>query len=91
LACVWLKKYDKEGIVGLKNKPRIGRPSELSEEDICCSIKITLKETNNQGWTPKQVEELILKKSGIKYHYTHIYPVFFVNGVLGRRSKKGTC
>jgi transposase len=91
LACVWLKKYDKEGIVWLKNKPRIGRPSELSEEDICCSIKITLKETNNQGWTPKQVEELILKKSGIKYHYTHIYPVFFVNGVLGRRSKKGTC
>jgi transposase len=91
LACVWLKKYDKEGIVGLKNKPRTGRPSELSEEDICCSIKITLKETNNHGWTPKQVEELILKKSGIKYHYTHIYPVFFVNGVLGRRSKKGTC
>ena len=32
-----------------------------------------LKESNNQGWTTKQVEELIIKKSGIKYHYTHIY------------------
>ena len=25
-----------------------------------------------QGWTTKQVDELIVKKSGIKYHYTHI-------------------
>ena len=33
-ACVWLKRYEKEGLEGLKNKPRTGRPSELSEEDI---------------------------------------------------------
>ena len=72
-ACVWLKRYEKEGLEGLKNKPRSGRPSELSEEDIC-SIKTTLKESN-QGWTTKQVEELIVKKSGIKYHYTHIYRI----------------
>ena len=32
-ACVWLKRYEKEGLEGLKNKPRTGRPSELSEED----------------------------------------------------------
>jgi putative transposase len=72
-ACVWLKRYNKESIVGLKNKPRTGRPSELSEEDIC-SIQTTLKESN-RGWTTKQVEELIIKKSGIKYHYTHIYRI----------------
>ena len=72
-ACVWLKRYDKEGLEGLKNKPRIGRPSELSKEDIC-SIKTTLKESNH-GWTTKQVEELIVKKSGIKYHHTHIYRI----------------
>ncbi len=73
-ACVWLKRYEKEGLEGLKNKPRSGRPSELSEEDIC-SIKTTLKESNNQGWTTKQVEAMIIEKSGIKYHYTHIYRI----------------
>ena len=77
-ACVWLKRYEKEGLEGLKNKPRTGRPSELSKEDIC-SIKMTLKESNH-GWTTKQVEELIIKKSGIKYHYNHIYRTSFVNG-----------
>ena len=72
-ACVWLKRYEKEGLEGLKNKPRTGRPSELSEEYIC-NIKTTLKESNNQGWTTKQVEELIVKKSSIKYHlFIYIY------------------
>ena len=85
-ACVWLKRYEDEGLEGLKNKPRSGRPSELSEEDIY-SIKTTLKESN-QGWTTKQVEAMITEKSGIKYHYTHIYPVYFVNGVLDRRCQE---
>ena len=71
-ACAWLKRYEEEGLEGLKNKPRTGRPSELSEEDIY-SIKTTLKERNNQGWTTKQAEAMLLEKNGIKYHYTHIY------------------
>ena len=72
-ACVWLKRYDKEGIGGLKDKPKSGRPSELSK-DTSYQIKQELKQ-NNHGWTTKQVEELIIKKSGIKYHYTHIYRI----------------
>ena len=69
-ACEWLKRYSKEGIKGLKNRQKSGRPSELSEE-ITCQIKEELKESS-YGWTTKQVEELIIKKSGVKYHYVHI-------------------
>jgi putative transposase len=69
----WLKRYDKEGIDGLKTRQKSGRPMELSEE-ISYQIRKELKESN-KGWTTKQVEELIVKKSGIKYHYTHIYRI----------------
>ena len=69
----WLIRYDKEGLEGLRNRTKSGRPSEISEE-ISYQIKKELKE-NNKGWTTKQVEELIIKKSGIKYHYTHIYRI----------------
>jgi len=72
-ACEWLKRYDKEGINGLKTRPKSGRPSKLSE-DIEYQIKKELKESK-QGWTTKQVEELIVKKSGIKYHHIHIYRI----------------
>jgi putative transposase len=81
---VWLKRYEKEGLEALKNKPRTGRSSELSKEDICC-IKTTLKESNNQSWTTKQIEDLIVKKSGIKYHYTQVYRRISVNGVSDKR------
>ncbi len=81
----WLKRYDKEDLEGLRNKTKSGRPSEISE-DVVYQIKKELKESNNQGWTTKQVEELIIKKCGIKYHYTHTYTVAsFVNGALNKR------
>ncbi len=70
----WLKRYDKEGIEGLQDRPKSGRPSELSEE-TSYQIKKELKESNNQGWITKQVEELIVKKSGIRYHYIHIHRI----------------
>ena len=63
----------KKAIEGLKDRTKSGRPPELSEE-TSYQIKKELKESN-QGWTTKQVEELIIKKSGIKYHYTHIYRI----------------
>jgi len=69
----WLKRYDKEGMEGLKDRTKSGRPSKLSEE-TSYQIKQELKESN-KGWTTKQVEELIIKKSGIRYHHVHIYRI----------------
>jgi len=82
----WLKRYDKEGLEGLRNRTKSGRPSEISEETIY-HIKQELKESN-QGWTTKQVEELIIKKSGIKYHFTHIYHILRKWGLSRRFQEK---
>ena len=70
-ACEWLKRYYKEVCTdGLKNGPKSGRPADMSKE-IVHQIKKELS-GSKQGWTTKQVEELIVGKSGIKCHYTHI-------------------
>ena len=65
----WLKRYDREGMEGLKDRTRSGRTPEISQE-TSCQIKKELSGTN-QGWTTRQVDDLIARKSGIKYHYTH--------------------
>ena len=57
-ACQWLKRYDKQGMDGLKDIPKSGRRPELSVE-IEYKIKTILKESN-QGWTTKQIEEIIV-------------------------------
>ncbi len=70
-ALYWLDRFSEEGIEGLKNRSKSGRPSDIPEQTIY-EIKNELS-SGKQGWTTKQVEDLIVKKSGIRYHYTHIY------------------
>jgi putative transposase len=72
-ASYWLKRYDKQGIEGLKDRPKSGRYPKISRQ-IEYRIRTVLKESN-QGWTTKQVEQMIVEKTGVKYHYTHIYHV----------------
>jgi transposase len=67
----WLKRYTEEGIEGLKDRTKSGRPPDIPEE-IVYQIKNELA-SSKQGWTTKQVEDLIVRISKIKYHYTHIY------------------
>ena len=66
----WYKIYNEEGLEGLRDKPRSGRPSFVDEEE---TIKIrTELSASNTGWSTKEVMDLIQKKTGIKYHEDHI-------------------
>ena len=65
----WLKRYDEEGIEGLRDRPKSGRHSQMSEQTEH-KIK-TMPRESSQGWTTKQVEDLIIKMSGKHYHHIH--------------------
>jgi putative transposase len=82
----WLARYHKEGTDGLKDRPKSGRPSELSSE-ITLKIKRMLKESK-QGWTTKQINDLIVRESGIQYHYHHIYRLLHQWGFKQKVPKK---
>ena len=56
----WLKRYDKECIDGLKDRTKIGRSLEISEET---SYQIK-KERRKQSRMGHKTRELIIKKSG---------------------------
>lgn len=67
----WLKRYREEGVEGLKDRTKSGRPPDIPQETIY-EIKNELS-SSKQGRTTKQVEDLIVRKSGgIRYHYTHV-------------------
>ena len=57
----WLKRYDKEGMEGLKDRTRSGRTPEISQE-TSCQIKKELVGSNHEGWITKQVDDLIVRK-----------------------------
>ena len=67
----WLKRFDESGLDGLKDRPRSGRPPEISEEKFA-EIKRELSE-NLAGCSAKEVMNIIYEKTGIRYHEVHIY------------------
>jgi putative transposase len=67
----WLHRFDKEGLDGLKDKKRSGRPSDVPKE-IMVKIRQELADSNT-GWDFRQVVDLIYKKTGVRYHEVHIY------------------
>lgn len=67
----WLARYQKEGIDGLSNRPKSGRPFKLPEK-IAVRIRKKLKE-RKQGWTTQQVHEMIVREGNVRYHQIYIY------------------
>ena len=67
----WYKRYNEDGLDGLKDKERSGRPPECTKR---CNGK-NKKELadSNTGWDFRQVMDLIYKKTGVRYHEVHIY------------------
>ncbi len=70
-ASQWLKRYKEEGIEGLKDRQKGGKHPKISRQ-VQYRIKAILKESS-QGWTTKQVEELIIQESKTRYHHNYIY------------------
>src|SRR5579863_992210 len=56
----WLKRYQEEGVVGLKDRLKSGRPTEIPKE-VAARIRNELLESR-QGWTTKQVRDLIFRE-----------------------------
>src|SRR5437016_8562772 len=67
----WLSRFQREGLEGLRDKPRSGRPPDVSEEKLL-KIRNELSE-NPSGWKVKQIMNIIYDKTGVRYHEVHMY------------------
>jgi len=74
----WLKRFDNEGLNGLKDRPRSGRLREVSEKKFS-EIRRELSE-NPSGWKVKKIMNIIYEKTGIIYHEVHVYRLLHKRG-----------
>jgi len=65
----WRKRYEEEGIEGLKTREKPGRKRKLYDEDMD-KLKDLLKQ--KEYWTTREVRDLIKIEFGIEYTLRHI-------------------
>jgi transposase len=82
----WLKRYDIDGLDGLKDRPRNGRPPEVPEEKLL-KIRKELSEKSS-GWQAKEIMDIIHKRTGIRYHEVHVYRILHKWGFSSKVPQK---
>ena len=82
----WLHRFDKNGLEGLQDKKRSGRPTDVPKETMI-KIREELAESNT-GWDFRQVMDIIYKKTGVRYHEVHIYRLLHKWGFKSKVPKK---
>jgi transposase len=82
----WLKRFDNEGLEGLKDRHRSGRPPCVPEEDL---LKIRKELSKNlSGWKAQEIMNIIHKRTGVKYHEVHVYRLLHKWGFSPKVPKK---
>ena len=66
----WHKRYRDEGMEGLRDRQRSGKPSAMPKEEMD-KIKQELSDSST-GWDFRQVTNIIQKRTGVRYHEVHI-------------------
>ena len=82
----WLHRFDKNGLNGLQDKKRSGRPPDVPQETMI-KIRNELAESNT-GWDFRQVMNLVYTKTGVRYHEVHIYRLLHKWGFKSKVPKK---
>ncbi len=66
----WKRRFEEEGLEGLKTRPRPGQPKKLPDE---LQSRIVKKlEENPYGWTTRGVTEIIRRDGHVEYSERHV-------------------
>jgi len=69
-AVTWIRRFEEEGIDGLRTRDRSGRPPKV-EQGVMAEIGREVT-TNEGGWTVKEVRELVREETGVTYSERHV-------------------
>ena len=76
---VWSKRFIEHGIEGLKNRPKTGRKSKISNEQLEWLRKVVLNESptkynyNTETWTAPLLVPVLEKECNLKYSDDMVY------------------
>jgi len=69
-AVTWVRRFEEEGIEGMRTRERSGRPPKVERRTLArIGREVT---TNEGGWTVKEVRQLVQEEAGVTYSERHV-------------------
>jgi transposase len=69
-AVTWVRRFEEEGIEGMRTRERSGRPPKVEQRTLArIGREVT---TNESGWTVKEVRQLVQEEAGVTYSERHV-------------------
>jgi transposase len=90
---IWSKRFIEQGIEGLKDKPKTGRKSKISEDQLLWLKNLVVNESptkydyNTESWTAPLIVEVLARECHLKYSDDMVY--ILLKKRLGLTHKKG--
>lgn len=90
---IWAKRFNEQGLDGLKDKPKSGRKSKITSEQLSILRKIITKESptkygyESKTWTAKILVDMIENQFNITYSDDMVYVI--LKKKLGLTYKRG--
>jgi transposase len=78
---VWVRRFEEEGIDGLRTRERSGRPPKV-ERELMAKVGREVA-TNESGWTVREVREFVRREVGVTYSERHILRLIHRWGARG--------
>ena len=72
LVLYWKRRYEKEGLEGLKTRPKSGKPRRVSRRQEANLKRMLSGKNPEKPWTTKRVSNLIAEKTGVNYSQRHV-------------------
>ncbi|MDR2362123.1 MAG: helix-turn-helix domain-containing protein [Prevotellaceae bacterium] len=90
--CNWVHRFNAQGVEGLKDLPRSGRPGRLSAESKAKLKQVVLSSPMEQGfssgtWTWALVSEYIRIAFGVEYRKSQVYNILHTIGLSFQKGK----
>ncbi len=81
----WKRRFAEEGLEGLKDRPRSGRPPKVTRWKLKRIRKLVEKK---QYWTATEVMKLVYEKTGVQYSLMHVTRLLHSWGLSKQRPRK---
>ena len=92
---IWAKRFNENGLDGLKDRPKTGRKPQISEEQLNWLKQVVTQESptkyeyNTETWTAPLLVDLIQKECNISYSDDMIYVILKKKLNLTHKKGKG--